>query len=96
MYPKTHVYMCPNRYSITNLDGFFIPGSYKWGVYWWGVIPSPALYVVSDSALIGVVDPNFFSNAGLEYSKVRRADGFRDLPIVGKLGKYDVKEGDTL
>jgi hypothetical protein len=27
---------------------------------------------------------------------VRRADGFRDLPIVGTLNKYDVKEGDGL
>ncbi len=50
----------------------------------------------SDSALIGVVDPNFFRNAGLEYGKVRRADGFRDLPIIGTLRKYDVKEGDRL
>jgi hypothetical protein len=27
---------------------------------------------------------------------VRRADGSRDLPIIGTLNKYDVKEGDTL
>ncbi len=82
--------------SITNLDGFFIPGPYKWGVYRWGVIPLPALYVLSDSALIGVRDRNFFSNAGLEYGKVRRADGSRDLPIIGTLRKHDVKEGDRL
>jgi hypothetical protein len=82
---------------ISSLNGFFNPGPYKWGVYWFlGVIPLPALYVVSDSALIGVRDPNFFSNAGLEYGKVRRADGFRDFPIVGTLRKFDVKGGDTL
>lgn len=50
----------------------------------------------SDSAFIGVRDPNFFSNAGLKYGYVRRANGFRDLPIVGTLNKYDVKEGDRL
>ena len=81
--------------SITNLNGFFIPGPYKWDV-----TPPPfmlpALYMLSDSALIGVRDPNFFSNAGLKYGYVRRADGFRDLPIVGSLRKYDVKEGDGL
>jgi hypothetical protein len=78
--------------SISNLDGFFNPGPYKWGTWLW----YPALYVLSDSALIGVRDPNFFSNAGLKYGYVRRADGFNDLPIVGSLRKYDVKEGDTL
>ena len=81
---------------ISSSNGFFNPGPYKWGVYWLGVIPLPALEVLSDSALIGVRDPNFFSNAGLEYGKVRRADGFRDLPIIGSLSKYDVKEGDRL
>jgi hypothetical protein len=50
----------------------------------------------SDSALIGVRDLNFFSNAGLKYGYVRRANGFRDLPIVGTLRKYDVREGDRL
>ncbi len=78
--------------SISNLDGFFNPGPYKWDT-WLGL---PVLNVLSDSALIGVVDPNFFSDVGLEYGKVRRADGFRDLPIVGKLSKYDVKVGDGL
>jgi hypothetical protein len=81
--------------SITNLDGFFNPGPYKWGV-----TPPPfrssVLYVLSDSALIGVRDPNFFNNAGLKYGEVRLADGFNDLPIVGSLSKYDVKEGDRL
>ncbi len=81
---------------ISSLNGFFIHSSYEWGVYWLGFIPLTALYVHSDSALIGVRDPNFFSNAGLEYGYVRRANGFNDLPIIGKLGKYDVKEGDTL
>ena len=86
-----------NWCSISSSNGFFNPGPYKWDVYWlWSVIPLPGLYVLSDSALIGVRDPNFFSNAGLKYGKVRRADGFRDLPIIGKLGKYDIKEGDTL
>jgi hypothetical protein len=86
-----------NWCSISSSNGFFNPGPYKWDVYWlWGIIPLPALYVVSDSALIGVRDPNFFSNAGLKYGEVRRADGFNDLPIIGSLGKYDVKEGDTL
>jgi len=56
----------------------------------------PVLRVHSDSALISAVDPNFFSNAGLKYGYVRRADGFNDLPIVGQLSKYDVKGGDTL
>jgi hypothetical protein len=56
----------------------------------------PALEVLSDSALIGVRDPNFFSNACLKYGYVRRADGFNDLPIKGSLSKYDVKEGDRL
>jgi hypothetical protein len=83
-----------NWCSISSSNGFFIPGPYRWGL--WGIIPLPALYVFSDSALIGVRDPNFFSNVGLKYGYVRRADGFNDLPIVGKLGKYDVKEGDTL
>jgi hypothetical protein len=80
---------------ISSLNGFFNPGPYKWGV-----TPQPfrlpALEVLSDSALIGVRDPDYFSNAGLKYGYVRRADGFRDLPIIGKLGKYDVKEGDRL
>jgi hypothetical protein len=81
---------------ISSLNGFFNPGPYKWGVYWLGFIPLTALEVLSDSALIGVRDPSLFSNAGLEYGKVRRADGFRDLPIIGSLSKYDVKEGDRL
>jgi len=81
--------------SISNLNGFFIPGPYKWDATPPPFI-MPALYVLSDSALIGVRDPNFFSNAGLKYGEVRRADGFYDLPIVGKLSKYDVKEGDRL
>jgi hypothetical protein len=85
-----------NWCSIWNTFGLFRPGNHTWGVYWWGIIPLTALYVHSDSAFIGVRDPNFFSNAGLKYGYVRRANGFRDLPIVGKLGKYDVKEGDTL
>jgi hypothetical protein len=77
---------------ISSLNGFFNPGPYEWrDILWWS-----ELRVHSDSALIGVRDPNFFSNAGLKYGEVRRADGSRDLPIVGKLGKYDVKEGDTL
>jgi hypothetical protein len=76
---------------ISSLDGFFIPGPYDWRQFW-----RPVLRVHSDSALIGVRDPNFFSNAGLKYGYVRRANGFRDLPIIGKLGKYDVKEGDRL
>ncbi|MFZ8809729.1 MAG: hypothetical protein ACO2PN_16705 [Pyrobaculum sp.] len=86
--------MSPNRCSISNLNGFFIPGPYKWDV----TSPPrlPVLYVVSDSAFIGVRDPNFFSNAGLKYGYVRLANGFRDLPIIGKLGQYDVKEGDEL
>ncbi len=78
---------------ISSLNGFFIPGLHVWGV--WHSWP-PILYVFSDSALIGVRDPNFFSNAGLKYGYVRRANGFRDLPIIGKLGRYDVKEGDEL
>jgi hypothetical protein len=83
---------------ISSLNGFFNPGPYKWEIIPWPSWPfiRPALFVLSDSALIGVRDPNFFSNAGLKYGEVRRADGFNDLPIVGKLGKYDVKEGDTL
>jgi len=56
----------------------------------------PVLRVHSDSALIGVVDPNFFSNAGLKYDYVRRPDGFNDLPKVRQLSKYDIKEGDRL
>jgi hypothetical protein len=78
--------------SISSSNGFFNPGPYDWeDILWWSV-----LRVHSDSALIGVRDPNFFSNVGLKYGEVRRADGFNDLPIVGKLGKYDVKEGDRL
>jgi hypothetical protein len=77
---------------ISSLNGFFTPGPYDWvDILWWSV-----LRVHSDSAPIGVRDPNFFSNAGLKYGYVRRADGFNDLPIVGKLSKYDVKEGDRL
>jgi len=56
----------------------------------------PVLRVHSDSALIGAVDPNFYSNADLKYGYVRHADGFRDLPKVGSLRKYDIKEGYTL
>ncbi len=52
--------------------------------------------MLSDSALIGVRDPNFFSRVGLKYGYVRRADGFRDFPIAGSLRKYDVKVGDGL
>jgi hypothetical protein len=81
---------------ISSLNGFFIHSSYKWGVYWLGFIPLTALEVHSDSALIGVRDPNFFSKAGLKYGYVRRANGFVDLPIIGTLRKYDVKEGDRL
>jgi hypothetical protein len=81
---------------ISSLNGFLRPGYYVWSVWPLGQFMLPALYVVSDFALIGVRDPNFFSNAGLEYGKVRRADGFRDLPIIGTLNKFDVKEGDTL
>jgi hypothetical protein len=78
---------------ISNLNGFFNPGPYDWVDLF---LVRPVLRVHSDSALIGVRDPNFFSNAELKYGYVRRADGFNDLPIVGKLGKYDVKEGDRL
>jgi len=68
------------------------PGPYDWiDLLWWSV-----LHVHSNSALIGVVDPNFFSNADLKYDYVRRPDGFNDLPKVGSLRKYDIKEGDTL
>jgi hypothetical protein len=70
--------------------GFFIPGPYSWDAY------LPHLYVLSDSALIGIRDPNFFSETGLIYGSVRRANGFLDMPIVGSLRKYDVKEGDRL
>jgi hypothetical protein len=63
----------------------------------WGVWQSwpPTLYVLSDSAFIGVRDPNFFSNAGLKYGYVRHTD-LGELPIIGSLRKYDVKEGDVL
>jgi len=86
---------CNSCFMWNLFNGFFIPGPYMWGV-----TPPPfvlpALYVFSDSALIGVRDPNFFSNAGLIYGSVRRANGLFDMPIVGSLWKYDVKEGDTL
>jgi len=79
-----------NWCSISNLNGFFNPAPYDWRQFFvW-----PVLRVYSDSALIGVRDPNFFSNAGLKYGYVRA--GPIDLPIVGQLGKYDVKEGDRL
>lgn len=71
-------------------NGFFNPSPYAWG-------PSlPQLYVLSDSALIGVREPNYFENMGLRFGYVRKADGFKDLPIAGRLGKYDVKVGDGL
>jgi len=81
---------------ISSLNGFFRPGPHVWSIWPLGQLWLPALYVFSDSALIGVRDPNFFSNAGLKYGYVRLANGFRDLPIIGKLGQYDVKEGDEL
>jgi len=87
---------CKNWWcSITNLDGFFIPGPYIWGVWPLGQFMLPALYVLSDSALIGVRDPNFFSNAGLKYGYVRHTD-LGELPIIGTLRKHDVKVGDVL
>jgi hypothetical protein len=82
----------PKCYWCSISNGFFNPGPYNWrDVLWWS-----ELHVYSDSALIGVRDPNFFSNAGLKYGSVRLADGSKDLPIVGQLSKYDVKEGDRL
>jgi hypothetical protein len=86
-----------NWCSISSLDrdAFYIPGPYRWDVTPPPFV-SPALYVLSDSALIGVRDPNFFSNAGLKYGYVRRANGFVDMPIVGSLSKYDVRIGDGL
>ena len=73
-------------------NSFFNPGPYSWG---WLI--KPVLFVQSDSALIGRVnDPNYFERVGLEFGKVRKADGSNDLPIMLQLSKYDVKVGDSL
>jgi len=45
---------------------------------------------------VGVREPNYFENMGLRFGYVRKADGFKDLPIAGRLGKYDVKVGEGL
>jgi hypothetical protein len=72
-------------------NSFFNPGPYYWG---WRI--KPVLFVQSDSAVIGRVDPDFFERNDLEFGKVRKADGRNDLPIMLQLTKYDVKIGDSL
>ena len=45
---------------------------------------------------MGVREPNYFENIGLRFCYVGKADGFNDLPIAGRLGKYYIKVGDSL
>jgi hypothetical protein len=71
--------------------GFFNPGPYYWGWYF-----APHLFIQSDSALVGVREPNYFENIGLRFGYVRKADGSSDLLIGAKLGKYDVRIGESL
>jgi len=88
---------------FTKLDGtvrgITAPGSNSFfnpGPYYWGWFIKPVLFLQSDSALIGRVDPNYFERVGQEFGYVRKADGCNDLPIMLPLSKYDVKVGDYL
>jgi hypothetical protein len=77
--------------TVPSNNSFFNPGPYYWG---WRI--KPVLFVQSDSALIGRVDPDYFVRNDLKFGYVRKADGSADLPIMLQLSKYDVKIGDSL
>ncbi len=77
--------------TVPGNNSFFNPGPYYWR---WRI--KPVLFVQSDSAVIGRVDPDYFKRNDLKFGYVRKADGRNNLPIMLQLSKYDVKVGDSL
>jgi hypothetical protein len=78
----------------TQQNGFFIPGPHDWAFD--PLILNWRIRVYSDVAYIGANDAQLFQKSGIAFGYIKKADGFRNLPITRQLNKEDVKVGGSL